>query len=155
AVALSRYAAADGDEIDWSRFRVEPLRLHESVPLFFAPSRERAGMARGGAIAARGVAKSGPTVLEPEYRPEAQLPASVPPLAHWSRVAASDLPKPAPRQIVTPGRTEAASEGPKLTAPPSPSVPNLESAAADVNISLPAATNQNPSTASLANSATM
>src|SRR5436305_12106434 len=87
AMVLSRYVASGEDDTDWSRFHVEPIRLHEAVLVYFAPSAERARLTSGPKIAGHRAAQNGPTVLEPEYFPEAVLPATLPPLAHWSRMA--------------------------------------------------------------------
>ena len=152
--AFSRYAASEADDIDWSRFHAEPLRLHESIPVFFAPAAEKASMVGGGATVANAAGTSGPTVLEPEYLREAKLPATVPPLAHWSRIAPADAPKPTPRQIITPGRVEAESSGLRTTANPSLSVPNRETAAGDQNISLQSANTPNSAAVTFANSST-
>jgi hypothetical protein len=154
AMVLSRYVASGEDDTDWSRFRVEPIRLHESVHVFFAPSPERARLTSAPAIAGHR-AKHGPTVLEPEYFPEAVLPSTLPPLAHWSRMAPPDLPKPAAQRIITPGRVEAPSAEAQLTAPPVLSVPNRETATGDVNISLPPASSTNTPAVAVANSSTM
>src|SRR5512132_2006910 len=65
AIALSRYAAANYEELAWSRYTIEPLRLHESVPIFFAPSPEKAALGATAAIAPGGGGrKAGPTILE-------------------------------------------------------------------------------------------
>jgi hypothetical protein len=69
AVALSRFVISQTDELDWSRFRVEPLRLHESTPIFFLPDSDRAPVSAALSLAPHGAGRSGPTVLEPYYRP--------------------------------------------------------------------------------------
>jgi hypothetical protein len=169
------------DRIDWSRYRVEPLRLHLSEPLYFRGSqpekalvrraRRRAGAAAeetGTATAAkpavpRGLelpspseaVKNGAVILQPEFRREAARLAALPPLAFWARQSA-DLPQPPPpKQVLVPGRIEEPSPAAKLAATPTVAVPNREQAAADINISLPpAAAHEQPALA-MANSATV
>jgi hypothetical protein len=155
AVALSRFVISQTDELDWSRFRVEPLRLHESTPIFFVPDSDRAPVRAALSLAPHGAGKSGPTVLEPNYRPEAKLPKSVPPLAHWSRMAPPEWPKPAASSIITPGRAEAPSPEPQLTAPPSLSVPTREVTAGAVNNSATAASAAPRTEVPVANTSTM
>jgi hypothetical protein len=137
ASVLSRYVVSESDEIDWSRYHVERLRLHESIPIFFVPDSGRAAVTAAGSIAVRAAGRLGPTVLEPNYRPESKLPKSVPPLAHWSRLAPQE--EPDARSNITAGRSEAPSPAPHFSAPPSLSVPNREEKAGTVNVVMPPA----------------
>ena len=92
-------------------------------------------------------------VIQPELRPELPPPATLPPMALWAR-RDPEPQRPRPAAEVIPGRAEAASEPPKLAAPPSPAVPNKETAVADRNVSLPRQDTSIPALP-LRNSATM
>jgi hypothetical protein len=170
------------DEIDWSRYKVEPLRLHLAEPLFFRASqpanppqspKPRPAQTRAAAPGIAGsrpgyvpphlelpapaaVASNGPVLLQPPDVPSRPVPLkALPPLRFWARQGAS-LPKPPPRQVVVvPGWTEEASAPPKLAAPPVLAVPNREQAVAEINISLPALQTMKPPALPVANTATM
>src|ERR1019366_7282581 len=105
--------------------------------------------------ATRASVKDSPIILQPELLPQtAPLPTALPPLAFWARQA-PDLPKPRPRQVVVPGRTEAPSPAPSPVGPPTPAVPNRETAVADVNIAMPQTQAQAPPALPVPNTATV
>jgi hypothetical protein len=168
-LGLSQYTIWQVDEtFDWTQYKVEPLRLHLSEPLYFraiaagkAPTTEVSTAARhsGDAAAApklatpsrrslvpnlelpvvHEIAKNRPIVIQPEVRPHITPPATLPPLAFWARQS-RDVPKPnAAKEILIPGGTEALAEPLKLAAPPMSTVPNHEKVVANVNVSLPPA----------------
>ena len=115
-MALSRYLVVEDELIDWSRFRVEPISLRLSEPIFFAAPAPAAGSAAPApaAVVAHRTSKPGPTVVGSDYLPAARLPKTVPPVMHWSAAA-----PPPPNRVITPGRVEPPSPPPQLTAPPS------------------------------------
>ncbi len=183
--AASRQMAAwfQEEQLDWSHYRVEPLRLHLGEPLFFRataveerPARHPAARStkqvEGSRAAAHGprspssphnvelptppeAARNAPIILQPDFRPQMVAPDALPPLAFWARQGAN-LPKPpAPGQVVVPGRTEQPAPAPKLASRPVLAVPNREQSVADVNVSLPQAQTQKPPVLPLANSATI
>jgi hypothetical protein len=161
-VAVSQYLSwYHEDDVDWSRFHVEPLRLHLAEPIFFNANAssvppgvgvhpERAGKS---AIEAKlhsavrdgvqlpsvraSVRNSSPIILQPDPQPHSPpAPAALPPLAFWARQA-PDLPKPRAREVVVPGRTESPSPAPKPGGLPVLAVPNREAVSGDVNIAMP------------------
>ena len=166
------------DDVDWSRFRVEPLRLHLAEPIFFnasaplktpevAAHTESTGkpvikaavhpaVPQGLQLpATRASVKDSPVILQPELLPQTTpLPTALPPLAFWARQA-PDLPKPRPREVVVPGRTEAPSPAPSPVGPPTPAVPNREAVVADVNIAMPQTQAQAPPALPVPNTATV
>jgi len=168
------------DEIDWSNYRLEPLRLHLAEPLFFrgstaenvpataatpkpsAPNDRRRGISPvpGGRPAnlelppPRATAKVGPVILQPEFHPQATLPKDLPPLAFWARQNV-DLPKLSPKEVLLPGRTEEPSPPSKLGARPVNAVPSREKVIADVNVSLPETQTHRVQALPVANSATL
>ncbi len=76
-----------------------------------------------------------PAIVQPEFRPNPVVPATLPPLAFWARQAL-DLPKPPlPEAVVVPGRTEELSPAPRLGALPTLAVPNRELRVSNVNVS--------------------
>jgi hypothetical protein len=142
-VAVSRYLSwYHEDDVDWSQFHAEPLRLHLAERIFFNASApgvqkgagthpDRAGKS---AIEAKlhsavpdglqlptlhkPVRDSSPLILQPDLEPQApRPPAALPALAFWARQA-PDLPRPRPREVVAPGRTETPSPAPKPAGPP-------------------------------------
>ena len=168
-IAVTKYLPwLQEDDIDWSHYSVEPLRLHLAEPIYFtstspakepkAAPRPPAAKAATAANPSRGtgarrafvppqlelptlheIAKDAPVILQPEFRPQNTPPPPLPPLAFWAKQA-PDLPKPPPRrEVVVPGRTEAPAPPKQMAAPPVTAVPNREQVAADVNVSLPPA----------------
>ena len=178
-VAVSRYLSwYHEDDVDWSRFHAEPLRLHLAEPIFFNAGAagvpgvgrhpDRAGKS---AIEAKlhsavpegvqlpsvrsSVRDSSPIILQPDPEPRApKPPAALPSLAFWARQA-PDLPRPRPREVVSPGRTESPSPAPKPVGPPVLAVPNREAAVADVNIAMPQKPAQAPPVLPVPNTATV
>ena len=165
-MGLSEYTPlVHEDAFNWAQYKVVPLRLHLSEPLYFKagaadPSRPAAGavpdrsvtaaIANKAASAAmkhpgsrnlqlpagRELAFDAPTIIQPDLRPQLTVPHTLPPLAFWTRQAA-DLPKPPARaEVVVPGRTEPPATPPKLAALPNPAIPNRELPVADVNVAL-------------------
>jgi hypothetical protein len=161
-VACSRYLSwYHEDDVDWSRFQVEPLRLHLAEPIFFNARASDVPPGTGAhpdatvksAIEPQlhsaipdGVQlpsvhashrDSSPIILQPDLEPQApRPPVALPLLAFWARQA-PDLPKPKSRDVVLPGRTESPSLAPKPGGPPVLAVPNREAVAADVNVAMP------------------
>lgn len=150
------------DDVDWSRYRVEPLRLHLSEPVYFnrpspaAPRTaqaipKRQAMSTAAAPPPRRpfvppqlelpapheLAKQAPIILQPDFRPElTTVPDALPQLRLWAR---QDLELPHPpstRNVLVPGRTESPAPPPKLAAPPVAVVPNREAIVSDVNVSV-------------------
>jgi len=166
------------DDVDWSRYRVETLRLHPAEPIFFnarasgEPPEVAAHPDRPGKSAIKATAhpavpgglqlppvpasvKDSPIILQPELlRQITRPPTALPPLAFWARQA-PDLPKPRPREVAVPGRTEAPSPAPKPSGPPVLAVPNREAAVADVNIAMPPTPAQAPPALPVPNTATV
>jgi hypothetical protein len=181
-VAGSRYLSwYREDDVDWSRYRVEPLRLHTAEPIFFnasasgnppevaaRPDRPVKSAIKATAHPAhsavpgglqlpssRASVKDSPIILQPEPLPQTtRPPTALPPLAFWARQA-PDLPKPRPREVAVPGRTEAPSPAPKPVGPPVLAVPNREAAVADVNIAMPPTPAQAPPALPVPNTATV
>jgi len=84
-------------------------------------------------------ATNAPILLQPDFQPQLKPPpADLPPMAFWARQAPAPAKPPARTEVVVPGRTEAPSPAPQLSAPPVLAVPNREPAVADVNVSMPA-----------------
>jgi hypothetical protein len=161
-VACSRYLSwYHEDDMDWSRFHVEPLRLHLAEPIFFNANSSRVppgvgahpDLAGKSAIEAKlhsavpdgiqlpsvraSVRNSSTIILQPDPQPHSPpVPAALPLLVFWARQA-PDLPKPRAREVVVPGRTESPSLAPKPGGPPVLAVPNREAVSADVNIAVP------------------
>jgi hypothetical protein len=98
-------------------------------------------------------ARNAAVVIQPELRPELPPPATLPPMALWAR-RDPEPQRPTLAAEVIPGRAEAASERPKLAAPPALAAPNKETAVADRNVSLPRPDTSIPALP-LRNSATM
>lgn len=166
------------DDLDWSRYRVEPLRLHLVQPIFFdakasdnppavAAHPDKAGEAAVSPVVrsaapdrlqlppVRSSVKDAPIILQPDFQNQTTpLSAALPTLAFWARQA-PDLPKPRPREVVVPGRTEGPSPAPKPGGPPVLAVPNREAAAADINIAMPQTQTQAPPALPVPNTATM
>jgi hypothetical protein len=177
--ACSRYLSwYHEDDMDWSRFHVEPLRLRLAEPIFFnartadVPPGAGAHADQGGKSAIEAklhsaapgglqlpsvrtpFRDSSPIILQPDLQPQApRLPVAPPLLAFWARQA-PDLPRPRPREVVVPGRTEAPSPAPKPVGPPVLAVPNREVAAADVNIAMPQTSAQAAAALPVPNTAT-
>lgn len=179
---MSKWSDGD-DHIDWSRYQVEPLRLHLAEPLFFRAStpgrvpNPPSGVRRPDKPARQGRGESGASgspiprhlelplppqisknalvLLQPDFSPQIMPPPALPPLAFWARQGV-DLPKPPPsNQVVVPGRTEGQSPAPSLAARPVLAVPNREQEVADINVSQSQTQAPKPPTVSLANSATI
>jgi hypothetical protein len=146
------------DDVHWSSFRVEPLRLHLAEPIYLnakALDESRAagtGAAAGnppGAASTRPAIPNGlqlpsalashkdaPVVFQPDTLPDAPQPLTqLPALAFWARQA-PDIAKPRSREAVIPGRAEAPSPAARPAAPPVLAVPNREAVIADVNIAI-------------------
>ena len=172
------------EQVDWSRYRVESLRLHLAEPLFFRaaagpnppeppptagesadhgaadPRRESAGAA-GPRVPRRlelpvlpQITRTAAIILQPDFLPQTAPPPTLPPLAFWARQG-TDLPKPPPpNRVVVPGRTEERSTAPSLAAPPVLAVPNREPEIAQLNVSLPPSPAPKPAAIQLADSAT-
>jgi hypothetical protein len=155
------------DEVDWSKYSVEPLRLHLSQPIFFSSGPKKAPAtpklsppakpvpAEGGSpapVPAKGAiaiarrlelpkpreaAKDAPVILQPEYVPQAAPPPSVLPPLAFWARQTPEPPKPPAKTEVTPGRAESPAPPPKLAAPPTLATPNREANVAQTNVSLP------------------
>jgi hypothetical protein len=164
SVTSSYLAWLHEDDFDWTKYRVEPIRLHLSDPIYFhaaaaeapnakpAPGSSQAGRVRAAAPPIRRpiasgielpapheIAKDAPVVFQPDFRPDvAALPANLPPLAFWARRQPKAT-TPSPREVVVPGRTEAPAHAPGLAAPPVATVPNREEKLGDANVALPPA----------------
>jgi hypothetical protein len=150
------------DDVDWSRYRVEPIRLHLPQTVYFsrpaaeAPKTARAvprkqGMNTKAATPPRRpfvssqlelpapheLDEKAPVILQPDFRPDfMKVPKDLPQLRFWARQE-RDLPHPSsPRDVVVPGRTEAPAPPPKLAAPPVAAAPNREATVSDVNVAL-------------------
>ncbi len=169
-LAFSRYYTwSHLDDVDWSRYTVEPLRLQVSGPIFLpAGLGQRASGGDGAAhldaepehsavelprVAAANPAA--PTVLQPVSRP--QLPKAIRlrrNVAFWARQSRRPEPGSA-GQVVVPGRIEPPSMAARPAAAPLLAVPNLEALIADTNLSLPAAPAVNPPALAVPNSATV
>jgi len=168
------------DDVDWSRYRTETLRLHLSEPLIYratapdklpvsssthqANSKPARGNRAGAAPSASPrtpqrlelpapsqVSKNTAVLLQPDFQPQTMPAPVLPPLAFWARQVAA--PKPAPKQFVVPGRIEEHAAVPLLDAPPVLAIPNREERVAAINISQ--VTAPKPSPIAPANSATI
>jgi len=189
AIVVCHYVARlHEDDVDWSRYRVEPLRLHLAEPLIFNPQtagespklaapRRRALAARPAEQAAaapadstsrpsvprrlelpapRQIATNAPILLQPDFQPQLKPPpADLPPMAFWARQTPAPPKPPAPAEVLVPGRTEALSPAPQLSAPPVLAVPNREPVVADVNVAMPPMQQETPAALPVTNSATM
>jgi hypothetical protein len=178
-VAVSRYLSwYHEDDVDWSRFHAEPLRLHLAEPIFFNAGAadvpgvgthpDRAGKSAIGAKLHSAVPDglqlpsvrssfrdSSPIILQPDPEPRApKPPAALPALAFWARQA-PELPRPRALEVVSPGRTESPSPAPKPAGPPVLAAPNREAAITDVNIAMPQKPAQTPPALPVPNSATV
>ena len=104
----------------------------------------------------RQTATNAPVLLQPDFQPQLKLPtASLPPMAFWARQTPAPPKPPARAEVVVPGRTEALSPAPQLSAPPVLAVPNREPLVADINVSMPSTQRETPAALPVANSATM
>jgi hypothetical protein len=160
------------DDVDWSQYRAEPLRLHLSEVIYFSATKASTAPAAPASTTRKGgrpsgmspvrravippqlelptpaeIASDGPAILQPDFRPDlTTLPRELPPLRFWARQEPNSLKHSVRSEVVVPGRKDPVTAAPKLAAPPTTTVPNRERIAADINVALPAG----PTTSSLA-----
>lgn len=156
-VASSHVAAYYSDEMDWSRYTVDVLRLRVPEPVYYAPEPDPSTAHSNRAGADRSHNADAGERARHAMRPAVELPplplansdssilrtrttlslatrsAALPSLAFWARRAPANSVS-RPDTVVNPGLSERDTPAAGAGAPPSPEIPNNEADQAAANI---------------------